>query len=443
MDLTPSYIVSDAELLKTYTALEQDAAQTAKVVGLSASQVRKRIARIRLAGTSNRPTVFERSIPERTNRLQELIDNNSIDVESIGTVKHVDISEWGGGIKNKDGEWEEHGLYKKAMRIIPPSPEFPLVQPATPTTIVYNDAPRIMRKVHQGIIISDAQIGYLRDIESGEVEPIHDPMAMEVTRQIIGSIQPEFMGFIGDWVDFSWISRWQKRPEFFGIAQPSIQAGYEWKARFVAAAPSSAKKVEIGSNHAIRPEVFLLEYNRESLGLTRAKRPGDPTEWPVFSEQFLLRYDELGIEFSGQYPGGAYYVLDDLALMHAPPKAKEFAANVIHGHLHKLGQATTHVVHSSAGRREYLTYDTGCLCRTDATTSKRRLMQTSVPSDQARTNWLQGIIHFEWIDFGGESKHQIHPIHIVEGAALYQGQHFEVRDFTEGIVSTYGYDAAS
>jgi hypothetical protein len=440
LDVTPSRVVSDGELLQTYQEQDGNALKTGELVGLSASQVRKRIARIRLAGGSHNPTVFERSKPEVTNRLQELIDNSSVNVESIGSIKHIDISEWGGGIKNKDGEWEEHGLYKKAIRFVAPSPAFPLVQPATPTTIVYSEAPRIMRKVHQGVVVSDAQIGYLRDIETGLLDTIHDPRAMEVCRQFIGAVQPEFLGFIGDWVDFSWVSRWQKRPEFFGIAQPSIQAGYEWKARYVAAAPADARKIEIGSNHAIRPDIFILEYNRESLGLTRAKRPGDTTEWPVFSEQFLLRYDELGIEFSGQYPGGEFYVLDNLVLMHAPPKSKEFDASVIHGHTHKLGNASSHVVQGSFGRREHITYDTGCLCRTDATTSKRRLVITSVPSDRARTNWLQGIIHFEWMDWGAETKHQVHPIHIFDGTALYQGQAFSAPvDFDEAIVPKYGY----
>ena len=440
MDLTPSFIVSDDELLRVYLEEDSDARKTGERVRLSPSQVRRRIARIRLLGGSDRPTVFESSDSNKTNRLQELIDNNALKVESIGRIQHIDIGEWGSGIKNKNGEWEEHGLYKKAMRIIPPSPDFPLVQPATPTTIVHNEAPRIWKPVHQGIIISDAQIGYLRGIESGELEPIHDPRAMEVARMFIGAIGPEFIGFIGDWLDWTWVSRWQKRPEFFGIAQPSIQAGFEWKARYVAAASSKAKKVEIGSNHQARPDIFILEYNRESLGLTRAKRPGDPTEWPVFSEQFLLRYDELGIEFSGQYPGGTYYVLDDLALMHAPPKSKEFDASVIHGHTHKLGNASSHVTHSRDGRREHLTYDTGCLCRTDATTDKRRLMQTSVPSDRARTDWLQGIIHFEWMEWGDSTKHQVHPIHIFDGTALYQGQTFSAPEaFDEAILPKYGY----
>jgi len=63
-------------------------------------------------------------------------------------------------------------------------------------------------------------------------------------------------------------------------------------------------------------------------------------------------------------------------------------------------------------------------------------MQTSVPSDQARTNWLQGIIHFEWLD---DETFQVHPIHIYEGLALYQGQTFDAVGFDEAIIPKYGY----
>jgi hypothetical protein len=437
--------VSDAALLRAHDETGQDVALTAKAVGLSYSQVHRRLTRIRLAGGSSaRPHIFEADpASDKPNRVDGVRERAGVPLDAIRRVTGGTLREWGVAIKNKDGEFEEHGLYGTTLKFTVDTPEFPLIQPATPTKIVYNKVPRILRKVHQGLIISDAQIGYLRGIQSGLLDTIHDPRAMEVARQITGTIAPEFLGFIGDWVDFSWISRWTKQPEFFGIAQPSIQAGYEWKARFIAAAPQSARKMEIGSNHQVRPDKFVLEYNRESLGLTRARRPGDQgPEWHVFSEQFLCRYDELGVEFSGQYPGGEFFVTPDLALMHAPPKKSEFNASVIHGHTHKLGNATTHVTHDNAGRHEYATWDTGCLCRTDATTDKRRLMVTAVPSDRGRTDWLQGIIHFEWMEYGGGTKHQIHPIHIFDGHALYQGDSYDVaKDFDEGILANgYGYE---
>ncbi len=439
--------VSDADLIAAYQASGGSAERTSLALGerVSVSQVRKRLSRIRLTGgTSKRPHIFEQDPdnPEVENRIDGVRKRAGIPLDAIARVTGGTSREWGVAIKNKDGEYEEHGLFGTTLKWTVDTPEFPLIQPAETHSIVYNEAPRILRKVHQGVVISDAQIGYLRGIHSGLLDTIHDPRALEVARQLVGAIAPEFLGFIGDFVDFSWISRWTKQPEFWGIAQPSIQAAYEWKSRLVAAAPSSARKMEIGSNHQVRPDKFILEYNRESSGLRRARVPGDAgPEWPVFSEQFLCRYDLLGIEFSGQYPGGTFYVLDDLALMHAPPKRAEFNASIIHGHTHKLGNASTHVIHSNNGRQEHTTWDTGCLCRTDATTDKQRLMVTAVPSDRGRTDWLQGIVHFEWMEFGGGTKHQVHPVHIFDGHALYQGDSYEVPvDFDEGIVGKYGYD---
>lgn len=432
-------LVNDETLWALYLRCEQNAAEVARQLNLPESTIRGRILRIRLAGTSHRPTVLEPA-NEHKNRIQDLLDHSSVQTEAVGKIRDVRLSAWGGGIKNKEGEWEEHGLYATKINLYPDTPRFPLVQPATPTTINHIDAPRILKKVKQIVIVSDAQIGYLRDVQTQKLEPIHDPRALEICRRIIADVNPVKCVGIGDWMDWSTFGRWQKRPEFFGVVQPSIQAGYEWKGRLVAAANAKCEWWEIGSNHAIRPETFILEYNREALHLTRAVRPEDrgALEWPVFSEQFLLRYDELGIKFSGHYPGGELYLLPDLVALHAPPKKTEFAASYIHGHTHRL-QAYTHVIHSFEGRKTYVSYDTGCLCSVDTTTNTRRLLVTRVPSDRGRTDWAQGLSVIEYID-DKLAKHQVHLVRIDNGISLFAGKIYQVSesDVTEPWLKTYG-----
>lgn len=431
MNLTPSKIISDGALLSIYKNLEHDAVKTGEAVGLSASQVRKRLSRIRLAGDSETPTLIE-AANEKPNHLQQLLKNASINEESIGSIAFVDKSEWGGGIKNKDGEWEAHGLYATKTRLYPHSPKFPLMQPAEPTTIIHVDVPRILRPVRNKVVLSDMQMGYLRDIDTGAMEPSHDPRAMEVARQIITDLQPTTVYGVGDRMDWPIFGRWQKRPEFFSVTQRSIQTGYEWAARFIAAAPPDCEHVEIPSNHQMRPETFLLEYNREALGLSRARRPGDATEWPVFSEAFLLRYDELGIKLQGSYPGGELFIFSDLAIMHAPPKPGEFSASVLHGHTHKQAIIPS-VLHGYEGRQTFKIIDTGCLCQVGANINARRLLVMKVPGDRPRTNWHQGLCSIEYIE-GKATQWQAHLIEIRNGSALFQGQGYYVpEDFEEGI----------
>jgi hypothetical protein len=301
------------------------------------------------------------------------------------------------------------------------APSFPLIQPATPTSISYNSAPYISRPVSYHAVISDAQIGYIRDQDTGKLEPIHDPAAMDVAKQIVSDIRPVGLEFIGDWMDWPTFSRWQKYPEFWGCVQPSIETGYEELGEFIAAAGAQCtKRIMIGSNHGQRPEKFLLEYNMDAMGIKRAH--ARPDSWPVFSEPYLLRYDELGIEFSGQYPGGEYYLLPDLVLTHAPPKKLEFAASVIHGHTHHLTRSTVSQ-YGSNGRQNYFVFDTGCLCQLGSTENKRRLSILKVPSDRARNDWAQGISIVSVI--GGKSpRHAVEQISILDGRAIYQGKDY-------------------
>jgi hypothetical protein len=328
----------------------------------------------------------------------------------------VKLGIWGVHAKDADGNIQTSYLDKTQICLSPEAPEFPVVNCATPNIIKFE--PKVihtLKKTWQAVVISDTQIGFLQDPETKETSPIHDPLAMDIAKRITLDVSPRELYFIGDWMDWPFLSRWQQHDEFDAVNE-SIQEGYDQLCQFISAAgPQVTKKVMIGGNHDVRPEKFLLEHNRKAM---RVKRAGD--QWPVFSQQFLLRYDELGIEMPGYYPAGEYYMLPDLLLTHAPPKAAEFQSSVIHGHQHKLS-ITPRVQHASTGRKVYLTYDVGCLCRVDSTTNPYRLLRTSVPSDRPRTNWQQGIGVVNVVD-GKFPVHAVDLIHIQDGKAIYGGQ---------------------
>ena len=357
--------------------------------------------------------------PERLNRIAELLEKANIDPASINSIRSAKVKAWGYAMKGPDGEPIEGGLHATELTLETRGPVWPVADKAKPTQILYRPAPQILRKTRTVAVISDAQIGFLVDPETKEASPIHDPSALDVAKQIVAAIQPDELVFIGDWMDWPFLSRWQQHDEFDAVNE-SIQAGHRELAEFISAAGRRCKKrVMIGSNHQVRPEKFLLENNRKAM---RVRRAADTSAWPVFSEPYLLRYEDLGIEFSGQYPGGAHYILPDLVATHAPPKVKEFAASVIHGHTHKLTRST-HVIHGYSGRQQYFTYDIGCLCQTGSTNNPHRLLVTNTPSDRPRTDWAQGIAVVSIVD-GDTPRHAVEQIGIEHGFAQFRGQSF-------------------
>jgi hypothetical protein len=172
----------------------------------------------------------------------------------------------------------------------------------------------------------------------------------------------------------------------------------------------------VGSNHSIRPERFLLEHNRMAL---RIRRASDTSAWPVFSEGFLLRYEEHGVEYTGHFPAEEYYLLPNLLVMHAPPKAREFAASVIHGHTHHVS-ITPRVQHTYEGRKDHMVYDVGALCQVGQNANKMSLMRTRTPSDRGRTDWNQGIGIVNVVE-GKESIFSVDLIQIKDHTAIYKG----------------------
>jgi predicted phosphodiesterase len=361
--------------------------------------------------------VAGREDEDRSARLEKLLEKANLPLQEVGSVSKIKFSQWGYHQKDADGNPVEGVLDSTEVHITPAAPAFPLAQPANPNIIQFTEPPRILKATKSVVVVSDTQIGFLQDPETKSIEAIHDPLAMRVAELITRSVDPNEVVYIGDWMDWPFLSRWQQHDEFDAVNE-SIQEAYNWLCRFKAACREGTKFTMIGGNHDIRPEKMLLEHNRKAM---RIRRAADTSGWPVFSQPYLLRYEELGIQYPGHYPGGEYFLLPDLVLTHAPPKAKEFQASVIHGHTHHIGRQTS-VQHANMGRKTYHTYDIGCLCQVGSTENRQRLMVTRVPSDRARTDWAQGIAVVNIVDGGRFSVDQIEIHH---NWALYGGQLFD------------------
>jgi hypothetical protein len=407
-----------------------------KVLGYARGGLTGRLKRIRRTGPGNAYKPAQDAILEDSgtrqnphkyrqgNSLQELFDNHAVNPDSV-TIKKSRISEHGVVTNNrKTGEVTTHVLYAKSASVVPATPAFPLIQPASmPTVFNYIEAPRILRKCGYVVTLSDAQINYLRVQRSQEIHPTHDPRVMECARQIIADVQPSITVDIGDTMDWEAFSRFAKHPEAEGVSQLAIQAGVQWRARFNAAAGPECEHHKIGSNHLLRLPKFLQEQNRQAMYLTRAQLPGEKfvEEWPVFSEQFLLHDDHFRIKFSGQYPGGEAEILPGCFWMHAPPKVREFYGDVIHGHTHK-GTQSQNVIHGR-NRTRSVVVDSGCMCQVGKNADIRSLHVTTVGSGSGRTDWGQGIVVTEFVE--GIERYQHYVVNLDGGSGTFQGQYYD------------------
>lgn len=362
------------------------------------------------------PPIMLREDPDRQSRLEKLAELTNVPLDAVGRIQSVKYGMWGVHAKDQEGNLVTNVLDKTQITIIPKAPEFPVAQQATPNIIKYSDVAPLVRQTRQVFVYSDAQIGFLKNPETHEIDPIHDPKAMEVARKVMQSIQPDEVAIIGDWMDLSFASRWTQHAEF-DAPNLSIQAAYDYLCQIKTdAGPKLKKMTFVEGNHDQRLEKMLLEYNKVAM---RIKRATDTSNWPVLSLPYLLRFDELGITTTGRYPGGDYFLLPDLVLTHAPPRSAEFNASVIHGHQHKLS-ISPRVAHSSEGRKSYYMYDIGCLCQLGITSDPQRLMVTKVPSDRGRTDWHQGFAVVNIVD-GKIPYHTVELVPIHNGKALYQG----------------------
>ncbi len=380
---------------------------------LSYARIRDILNRLVNMGISGREDT------SRESRIEKLLHNHNVPLESINRIDNVKLGIWGVHAKDAEGNIQTSYLDKTQITIVPEAPVFPVVNCAEPRIIQYDRGPVIAKRVDQYVIISDTQIGFLQDPETKATVPIHDPKAIAVAKQITADIGPSKLAWIGDLMDWPFLSRWTQHDEYDAVNE-SIQAAYDHLCEFISASGRRLQeKIIIGGNHDIRPERFLLENNKKAM---RVRRASDTSRWPVFSQPFLLRYDDLGIHYPGHYPGDHFYLLNELVLTHAPPKAKEFQASVIHGHTHHITRSTS-VQHSSQGRKTYYNYDIGCLCQTGENPNPYSLVRTRVPSDRGRTDWSQGIAVVNVID--GEF-FSVDQIAINDGRAIYQGQVYRV-----------------
>jgi UDP-2,3-diacylglucosamine pyrophosphatase LpxH len=251
----------------------------------------------------------------------------------------VEQREWTVHMRGQSGEIEE--VVNTWERRLPEAPELEdlFVRQAPPSRITPSRRVKPTRSDTVAFVIPDVQIGY-----RGE-ETFHDERAIALGMIAMREVQPDQIILIGDIVDLPSVSRWGQDPIWANGVQRGLDRTHELLAQTRANAPD-ADIYYLSGNHELRLRDYIMKNAAELLGIKRANAS---EELGVLTMQFLLRCDELEINYLEGYPAAALWLQDNLKATHgviAKPTGKTAPAvlasegvSTIFGHTHRIEHA--------------------------------------------------------------------------------------------------------
>lgn len=271
----------------------------------------------------------------------------------------ITVNEWEGGA----GEGNKATYYQAKFTAKRKRPEFQLIAARSDGWKKPKPARHLDRNYKLVVFAGDQQA------------PFHDLKLHSAFCEWLEFNQPNEGVLIGDTVDFPDISRHRWNPENTASVNECTQAGYDLLRGYVSASPNTQWK-KLPGNHDERLRNSIIDEKRELFGVRRPTVPGESEESPVLSVEYLLRLDELGIEYvdpQGEYAQGQVKVSDKLAARHgwlakkgsgssALATLEHLGFSVIIGHTHRqsLVYKTTHDINGQPST--LAAAETGCMC---------------------------------------------------------------------------------
>lgn len=313
----------------------------------------------------------------------------------------------------------------------------PKWEPATQAKPVVIQNPKPYKKPktkHQvNVCLPDPQIGY-RFID-GVWTSFHDEKAMSVALQITAWLaehdRVDAVVNLGDFLDLPTVGRFEQEAAFAGTTQKAFDRGHLFLQEQRAAAGENAHIVLIEGNHDRRLEKFIQVNAAAAWGLKRA----NVDELPVMSIPYLLRLDEIGVQYIDAYPAGAYWLTKNLRAVHgnkARSNGSTAAAytnadphiSTIFGHAHRL-ELQSKTVFDRDGSIRSIAVSPGCLCKVDGAVPSVN-GSTKIDGNSAiyHENWQQGVCVVT-IDEDGQPYYEL--VQIDKGVAWFRGNKFTAK----------------
>lgn len=369
---------------------------------------------------------------ERLGKIADLLHRSGIDAADVGKVQAVRVSEWQSLTKNADGEAEIHNLEGASILLTPHWADGPQWQPVDrgpavriPKSTRPKPAPSNMERC---FLWPDTQVGFRRDPITMELEPFHDETAIACALACVRRVAPHKLVILGDFIDFPEFGTFDQEPGFALTVQPAIDRATVLLAEIREAAGPDCQIVFIEGNHDRRLQKATMRNAMSAFGIKRGMAP--PGEWPVLSVPYLLRMDEVNIEYVGGWPAGIVFINENVCVIHgkrvnsagstALRVIDDTRISVIFGHVHRI-ELLHRARQSFHGAKRSFAASIGCLCRLDgavpSTNSSIDVFGRSVPTVE---NWQQavGVLLYE----PGDGAFHLDLVDIQDGRALLWGE---------------------
>ena len=314
------------------------------------------------------------------------------------------------------------------------------VLPIQPINVNYNynfQKSKITRnktkKLKTALIVPDSQNGYIIDLNTKKLEPMHDRHALDLVIQVADYIKPDKIVLLGDHLDLAeWSDKFVRSPEYFFTTQPALIELHWWLKRLRDSNPN-AEMDYLEGNHEKRLLDSIKKHNLVSFGLHPANFKTNSES--TLSIPYLLALKELNINYHSNYPDGEVWINDNLVCTHGEKVRQSPGATAssilqsarcseIFGHIHRI-EMVGKTTHSRKGAISYKAFCPGCICRIDG----------AVPAFSKRNNWQQGfaVVNYE----EGNGLFEITPISINNQKCVFDNQIFEskfdLKEFQQSI----------
>lgn len=395
--------------------------------------------KISVQDNGNHKTIISKS--SRIKTVEQLKDRCEID-EEVWAETYANVETWEGYRRDeqKDLQFDEgkitgyvydqgrltiETLYKVEVKLVRRKPVAlrPMVVPVSFETSYQVHRTEVHRPdwLKQTLVMGDPHFGFRRDPLSAKLNPFHDRDALSIALQVAAVMQPDRIVLGGDVLDLAeWSDRFARDPGMYFTTQPAVTEAAWWLTQLRGVCPDAEMDIEEG-NHEARLRRLMMKHMITACDLTQVD---DTSGFPVLSVPHLLKLDELGINYVGDYPNGKIWLSDTIVAVHgekaraksgatASAIAEEAQVDTIFFHIHRREMATR-TLHLARGQRTVTAFTPGCLCRTDGT----------VPAAKSEMNWQKGLGDVEY-DIDGRIPTKFNMIPIENNLAVWNGTIFE------------------
>jgi len=357
--------------------------------------------------------------------LVDLLNAKGVSLDDIGRIRSVKA--WQGFYKDNEGD--AHTVDMSGIEFIPgweDGPEWPVIDKAKPVKITPRKIAKPKGDTKSVFVFPDTQIGYWE--HNGNLIPMHDTGAIDVATQMMWDANPTHVGFAGDTIDLADFStKFMREPTLQYLTQPALDFAHKWLSICRAGAPHADMDMMEG-NHDARLISYIIGNAQAAFGLRRADTT--PESWPVLSMPYLLRMDELGLNYLEGFPAAMRWYRDDLVLEHGKSVntkslAKKSAISRIMGHNHRL-EVQSHTIQTGRDSiARTLTFATGTLSRVDgAVPSFGSGTDSSGRPVRNVEDWAQGCTLISYDpEPGGPITYEIMPIS--DGVGMFRGERYQ------------------